>query len=95
MANVPKKKPSVLKRVRQSEKTNLRNKAVKTEVKTIVKKISAAIANQDKMNVEGMMKTAEKAIRSAASKGVIKANAASRKISRLAKKAHAVKSGAA
>lgn len=95
MANVPKKKPSVLKRVRQSEKTNLRNKSVRTEVKTLVKKVSAAIDNKDKMNVEGLMKGVEKAIRSATSKGVIKANAASRKISRLAKKAHAVKSGAA
>ncbi|MDY0360009.1 MAG: 30S ribosomal protein S20 [Desulforegulaceae bacterium] len=75
---------SALKRVKQDEKRNLRNKAVKTKVKTITKKtIAAAQAKED--TVKNFLSQATSIITKAAQKGSIHKNTASRKISRLTK----------
>jgi small subunit ribosomal protein S20 len=82
----PKKSLSTLKRVRQAEKRNIRNKAVRSSIKTIVKKVVSAIASGNKEDAGKSLIEAVKTITKAVSKGVIHKNTASRKISRLTKK---------
>jgi len=82
----PKKSLSTLKRARQAEKQNIRNKAVRSSIKTIVKKVESAIASGNKEDAGKSLIDAVKTITKAVSKGVIHKNTASRKISRLTKK---------
>lgn len=86
----PKKNPSAIKRVRQAEKRNLRNKAVKSAIKTITKKVESAVSAKNKEEVSKTLTEAVKVISKAATKGVIHKNNASRKISRLSKMADKV-----
>lgn len=85
----PKKNLSALKRVRQAETRRLRNQAVKTKIKTCEKKLDAALASQNKEEIEKARKIAEKTVSTAASKGIIHKNTAARKISRIAKRINA------
>lgn len=80
---------SAEKRARQSEKKNLRNRMVKTNVKTAVKKVLAAVSEKDE-NSTSVLDMAKSTIDKAAKKGVIHKRAAARKISRLAKKINAI-----
>lgn len=82
----PKKSLSTLKRARQAEKQNIRNKAVRSSIKTIVKKVESAIASGNKEDAGKSLIDAVKTITKAVSKGVIHKNTASRKISRLTRK---------
>ena len=84
----PKKNPSALKRVRQSEKLNLRNQSRKAAIKTLEKKLESISPSTPKEEVDKQLKTAVKTIAGAASKGIIHKNTASRKISRLARLAN-------
>ena len=74
-------------RVIQSQKENLHNKAVKSNLKTVVKKADAAIAAGSD-NTEAV-KTAVSTIDMAVKKGVLHKNTAARKISKLMKRANA------
>lgn len=85
MANIK----SAMKRNRQNEKRRLRNQQVSSQMKTYTKRALAAAGTDDEAE---SLNQANKYIDKAASKGVIHANAASRKKSRLAK---AVKAAAA
>ena len=76
-------------RVIQSQKENLHNKAVKSNLKTVVKKADAAIAAGSD-NAEAV-KTAVSTIDKAVKKGVLHKNTAARKISKLMKRANAAK----
>lgn len=94
--SAPKKKLSVLKRARQAEKHRLANKAVISRVKTYTKKVLEALEPLDREKAEKALREAVKVISSAASKGVIHRNTASRKISRLSRRVSlALKSKAA
>ena len=75
---------SAKKRVKIIEKKTLRNNMVKSGYRTAVKKFELAVANGEK-ELEELYKNAIKKVDQACSKGVIKANTASRKKSRLAK----------
>ena len=75
---------SAKKRVKVSEKKNLRNRIVKSGVRTSVKKFEAALA-QDPATAAAALSVTSAAIDKAASKGVIHKNAANRKKARLAK----------
>ncbi|MGB8931107.1 MAG: 30S ribosomal protein S20 [Anaeromyxobacteraceae bacterium] len=75
------------KRIRQTLKRRDRNVAVRSSVKTAVKKLREALEKGDLAAAKTALAGAEKALGSAASKGVLHKNAASRRISRLA---HAV-----
>lgn len=88
--STPKRNLSALKRTRQAEKRRLRNKAVRTSLKTTIKKVEAAVAAGDKLNASIALKEAIKKLCKAASKGVIHKNTASRHISRLTKKVNAL-----
>ena len=62
-----------------------RNKAIKSGVKTAIKKVYAAIATGDKEAAKAELAAATKTIEMAASKGVYHKNNAARKVSRISK----------
>jgi small subunit ribosomal protein S20 len=75
---------SAKKRAKQSQVTRLRNKSVKTRLKSLEKNLKAAKeANSD--NQDELMRQTQSAIHKAAKKGVLHKKTASRKISRLFK----------
>jgi small subunit ribosomal protein S20 len=84
----PKKNLSAIKRARQAEKHRLLNKAVRTAIKTVAKKVETAVAEKKKEEAQKALLEAAGIISRAASKGVIHRNTASRKISRLARLAN-------
>ena len=59
------------------------NKAIKSKVKTYIKKVEAAVAEGDKAAAAEALKIATVEIDKACSKGVYHANNAGRKVSRL------------
>jgi small subunit ribosomal protein S20 len=89
----PKKDLSTLKRIRQAEKHRLRNQSVKTKIKTYITKLEAALPSKDKEGINKILNETIKIISSAASKGIIHRNTASRKISRITKKVNTVLAG--
>ncbi len=82
------KNKGAVKKARQSEARRLRNSHVKSTMKTYMKKIVSVMENKDTEHVDEAFKKAVSFINKAASKGVIHANNASRKVSRLSKKVH-------
>lgn len=79
MANIK----SAKKRILVNKKAELRNKSMKSKIKTLVKKVEAATLAGDKAEAEKALQVAIKEISRAASKGIYHKNTASRKISRL------------
>ncbi|NLD83575.1 MAG: 30S ribosomal protein S20 [Clostridiales bacterium] len=75
---------SAMKRVKVSKKKNLRNRMVKTGVKTAIKKYQVAL-NEGVAPASAQLSATASAIDKAAAKGVIHKNAANRKKARLAK----------
>lgn len=75
---------SALKRAGQNERRRLRNKAVQTRVKNVVKDVRLAVA-ENAEDAGQRLDTAKSAIDKAAKKGVLHKKTAARKISRLAK----------
>lgn len=82
---------SAIKRVSVIEKKTLQNNMVKSAYKTAVKTFEAAVAEGDKSKAEVAFKEAIKKVDQACTKGVIKANTASRKKSSLSKKLNTLK----
>ena len=78
---------SALKRARQNENRRLRNKSVKSRVKSVVKAVSTA--GED---AAVKLDEAKSVIDKAAKRGVIHKRTAARKISRLAKHVNSVSS---
>lgn len=86
MANIK----SQIKRITTNEKARLRNKAVKSELRTHVRRVREAVAGGDKEAAQGALVTASKKLDKAVSKGVIHANQAANKKSALAKAVNAI-----
>ncbi|HAP02492.1 MAG: 30S ribosomal protein S20 [Candidatus Weimeria sp.] len=86
MANIK----SAKKRVLVSAKKAERNKAVKSNVKTVVTNVEKAVASGDKAAAEAALKVAQTAIPKAESKGILHKNNAARKVSRLTKAVNAM-----
>lgn len=82
---------SAIKKVRVIETKTEQNNMVKSAYKTAVKAFEAAVAEGDKSKAENAFKEAVKKIDQACTKGVLKANTASRKKSALAKKLNTLK----
>ena len=82
---------SAIKRVSVIDKKTLQNNMVKSAYKTAVKNFEAAVAEGDKAKAEETFKVAVKKVDQACTKGVLKANTASRKKSSLSKKLNTVK----
>ena len=74
-------------RVVQAKKEAAHNKAIKSNLKTVVKKADAAIS-AGAADMDTQVRAAASAIDKAAGKGVLHKNTASRKVARLAKAAH-------
>ena len=81
MANIK----SAKKRILVNETKAARNKAIKSKVKTCVKKVETAVANKDAAAAADALKVAIVEINKAGSKGVYHKNTVSRKIARLSK----------
>ena len=79
MANIK----SAQKRILVIETKALRNKIIKSKVKTLTKKVDAAVAAGDKTLAQNNLTTAIVAIDKAAAKGIFHKNNAARKVSRL------------
>ena len=76
---------SAMKRVKVSEKKNLRNRIVKSKVKTAVKKFESEVA-VNAVTAGAQYSATTSAIDKAVIKGIMHKNAANRKKARLAKK---------
>ena len=86
MANIK----SAKKRILVIETKTLRNKMIKSKIKTLVKKVDAAVAASDKAAAATALKEAVVAIDKAAAKGVYHKNTAARKVSRITKAVNAI-----
>ena len=86
MANIKSAKKRILVNQTKAE----RNKAIKSSVKTAVKKVDAAVAAGDKAAAEAALPVAIGEISKAASKGIYHKNTAARKVSRITKAVNAM-----
>lgn len=86
MANIK----SQIKRNKQNERRHQRNKAVKSDLKTAVRKFREAAAAGDKDAAVALGRDASRKLDKAASKGVIHKNQAANRKSSIAKQAAAL-----
>ncbi len=80
MANI---KPEI-KRIKQNEKRPLRNKSVKSELKTEIRKFREAVASSDPDTAASALRHASRKLDKAAGKGVIHKNQAANRKSGMA-----------
>ena len=81
MANIK----SAKKRILVNETKAARNKAIRSRVKTSIKKVEAAVTAGDKAAAQACLTSAIAEIDKAATKGVISKNAANREKARMAR----------
>jgi small subunit ribosomal protein S20 len=81
---------SAKKRVEIGERNRLRNQAIKSKVKTTIKKVLVAIEANEVETAKSALSVAYKELDKAVSKGVLKKNTVSRKKARLAAKVNAL-----
>ncbi|MGL2821728.1 30S ribosomal protein S20 [Helicobacter pylori] len=74
---------SAEKRNRQTIKRTERNRFYKTKIKNIIKAVREAVAINDVTKAQERLKIANKELHKFVSKGILKKNTASRKVSRL------------
>jgi small subunit ribosomal protein S20 len=86
MANIKSQK----KRNRQNEKLYARNKAIRSELKTREKNVVAAAEAGNVDEAEELLRIAQKQIDMATTKGVLHANTAARRKSRLTRRVRSV-----
>ena len=91
MANTPQSE----KRARQSEARFKINKMRRSRIRTFLRKVEEAIASGDNAVAREALRQAEPELMRGVSKGVVKKNTASRKISRLAARVKATAAAAA
>ncbi|MDR2861346.1 MAG: 30S ribosomal protein S20 [Syntrophobacterales bacterium] len=80
------------KRSRQSEKRQARNVAVRSRVKTSIKKVLSAVEKRDLDSASDMLGKAVPNIAKAAAKGIFHKKNAARKISRLTRRVNRLES---
>ena len=86
MANIK----SQIKRIRTNEAARLRNKSVKSALKTAVRRVRTAVHAGDKATAQAELVTASRRLDKAVSKGVIHANQAANRKSALAHQVNAL-----
>jgi small subunit ribosomal protein S20 len=74
---------STIKRARQSETRRQRNRAKINSARSVIKKVRTAVDQKDATLAQSLLTEAHSQLHKAVSKGVVKKNTASRKISRL------------
>ena len=86
MANIK----SQIKRIGQNERRRLRNKAVKSELKTAVRKFREAADGGDATSAQTAFRSASRLLDKAASKGVIHQNQAANRKAAMAHRANSL-----
>lgn len=86
MANIK----SAKKRIKVINTKTQRNKAIKTKVKTYIKKVEAAVVAKDAATAQTALTAAIAEINKATSKGIFHKNTAARKVSRLTKAVNSI-----
>ncbi len=81
---------STIRRARQSEKRRRLNRGTMSAVKNLVKKVEVALDAKNADGAKASFRDAASALSKAVTKGVLKRNTASRRISRLALKVDAL-----
>ena len=78
---------SQIKRIKTNEKARLRNKAIRSSLKTSIRKFRDVLAGGDQKAIAAELRSASKALNIAVAKGVIHSNQAANKKSSMAKTA--------
>ena len=74
---------SARKRIRQTERRTVRNRARRSRLRSFVKKVETAIAGGDKALAAEALRLAQPEMQRAAGKGIVHRNTVARKLSRL------------
>ncbi|HEY9776000.1 MAG TPA: 30S ribosomal protein S20 [Planktothrix sp.] len=82
---------SAIKRVEVAERNRLRNKTVKSAIRTRRNEVEEAVKSADAKNAQAALKNAYRLIDKAVSKGILHKNTAARRKSRLAQQVLHVK----
>lgn len=83
---------STIKAARQAEKRRLRNRTLIRALNTIQKKVVAAVGEKNVDAAKTSLKEATSALSKAVTKGLLKPNTASRRVSRLTLKVNSIAS---
>jgi small subunit ribosomal protein S20 len=86
---------SAIKRARQAEAKELKNRSVRKKLKTLSKKVSGEVASKSIEGASAALKEAISAIDKAARKGIIHRNTASRRVSGLSRLVNSISSSEA
>jgi small subunit ribosomal protein S20 len=81
---------SQIKRIRTNEQARLRNKSVRSSLKTAVRRFREAAESGDREAAQTALRSAARQLDKAASKGVIHANQAANKKSAMAQRANSL-----
>ncbi|MBI5739718.1 MAG: 30S ribosomal protein S20 [Nitrospirae bacterium] len=81
----PKRSKSVLKRARQAEALTLKNRSIKSTLKTLAKNVEAEVAGKNTEAAKAALNKAVSALDTAARKKIIHRNTAARRVSQLTK----------
>jgi len=81
---------SQIKRNRQNEKRRMRNKSVKSALKTVIRKFNEAAQAGDATATEALLRDASRKLDQAVSKGVIHKNQAANRKSAIAQRHHSL-----
>ena len=85
---------STIRRARQSEKRRLRNRSTISSVLSILRKVQDAITAKKPDEAKATLREATSALSKAVTKGVLKPNTASRRVSRLTVRVNAITASA-
>lgn len=81
---------SARKRIRQTEKRTIRNRARRSRVRTFLRKVEVAISGGDRSQAQDAFHTAQPELHRAVTKGVFHRNTIARKLSRLSARIQAM-----
>ncbi|TAL17908.1 30S ribosomal protein S20 [bacterium] len=81
---------SAIKKIKQDEKRRVRNKAVRTRFRNLVKAVKTALDSGDAARATEALAIAAPYLQKVAAKGIIHKNKAARHISRLTRQASAI-----
>jgi small subunit ribosomal protein S20 len=85
---------SARKRIRQTEKRTMRNRARRSRVRTFLRKVELAISGGDQAQAHDAFRSAQPELHRAVTKGVFHRNTVARKLSRLSARIKAMGGGA-
>ena len=88
------KSKSAAKRHRQSERRRVRNKSIRSHFRSAIKDVRSAVVSSNLAASEAALRTAERLLGKAATKGVLHRNAASRHLSRLSRHVNTLRAAA-